>query len=82
MKTLCLSLALLGQRLNPLVEDMLRESDRKHTEEAVQTQRDMTARSIAYDDREAERENVWIIAGAIVGGLMLMGLLARGGQKK
>ncbi len=80
MQTLILSLALLGD-LSPMVRDLWEESLREDTDSAVQTQRDITQRSIAYDNREAERENTYITAGAIVGGLILMGLLARGGKK-
>lgn len=80
MNAFLLSVALLGE-LNPLVKNMFDETNREHTERAVQTQRDTAARSIAYDNRESDTKNTYIIAGAIVGGLFLFGLLARSGKK-
>lgn len=78
MKALCLSLALLGQTgLNPLVEDMLRESDRKRTDQHIQEREAAVQQQIAQSNRDEERQNTYIIAGAVVVGLVLLGLIAR-----
>lgn len=79
MYALLMSAALLGE-LNPLVRDMLLESDRRRTEQKIQEREAAVQQSIAVSNRDEERKNTYIIAGAVVAGLVLLGLLSRSGK--
>lgn len=67
--------------LHPLIQDMLRESDRRDTGITVQRREAEVQQQIATDNREQERENTYVIGGAIVAGLVLLGLISRSGKK-
>lgn len=79
MKALCLSLALLGkwENLPPLPEPDLWETSRS----AIQRREAAVQQQIAESNRDEERQNTYIIAGAVVAGLVLLGLISRSGKK-
>lgn len=70
-----------GSTLHPLIQDMLRESDRRDTGITVQRREAEVQQQIATDNREQERENTYVIGAAIVAGLVLLGLISRSGKK-
>ncbi len=73
MYALLMSVALLGE-INPLVRDLLNEDTSRSV---IQKREEAAQRQIAAENQEEERKNTYIIAGAIVAGLALLGLLVR-----
>lgn len=80
MNAFLLSVVLLGD-VSPFVRDRMNELDRQRTEQAIERQRAANQQQIAYTDNKEDRTNTYIIGGAIVVGLFLFGLMARGGKK-
>ena len=80
MNAFLLSVTLLGD-VSPFVRDRMNELDRQRTEQAIERQRAANQQQIAYTDQKEDRTNAYIIGGAIVVGLFLFGLMARGGKK-
>lgn len=88
MNAFLLSVALLGQydnypretrsTLSPQVQDMLREHQRAETEREIQRRQAATQQTVATSYQQEDRTNTYILGGAIVVGLLLFGLMARG----
>lgn len=84
MQSLLLSIALLGQyndrgAMDP--DNMIRDLQQNRRAQDLQVQRDNAAYYRQQSQQEEERKNAYIIAGAVVGGLILFGLIARSGKK-
>jgi hypothetical protein len=59
------------------IRDMMRESDRARTEREIQEKQGTVSREIAAENRASDEKRTYIIAGAIVAGFILFGLLIR-----
>lgn len=76
MYALILTAALLGQE-NPHVKRLLDESSRASTERDIQRREAAAQQQLAEQRQDKDRTNTYIIGGAIVAGLVLLGLLLR-----
>jgi hypothetical protein len=66
---------------SPLVQDLLREQMRSNTEYEKQRREAASQTYIATSNQDEDMKQTYIIAGSIVGGLILLGLISRSGKK-
>lgn len=79
MKAILLSVALLGQT-NPYVRRLLDEPSPNRSYPQEQLVQEHLDQRQQYQNASDEKQ-AWIIGGAVIAGLVLLGLIARGGKK-